>query len=294
VLPPARTSIHSASGGLPGLGCVGERIFSVRQCRLGLLPAGSASFFAPGGRRITGGEVGWRRFAWWCSIGLGGIRKGDLASSVRNKVLQVSPPFAVISDAGDGSVSLVFVGGVRWRESALLSWNNFLGAFLSFVVVCFGVGVGSVSCFYLVKGRKLNSPAMGSRSGLSTTSAAVDSFSGRRSYGRWRRICSSPSLVAVWPAASDFMMLCSSGGDGRCALEAVYSATSPSSKSSYAVSSTWTSSVQHMVATRSTPAAYSNLTSGRWREDPGSGVCNFQICQRLFCIRVGMYCSYLI
>jgi NhaP-type Na+/H+ or K+/H+ antiporter len=92
---------------------------------------------------------------------------------MRNKDLQVSPPFAVISDAGDGSVSLVFPGGIRWRESALLSWNNLLWAFL-FFVVCFSVGVGSVSCFYLAKGVKLNSPAMGSRSGLSTTDEGPD------------------------------------------------------------------------------------------------------------------------
>jgi hypothetical protein len=86
------------------------------------------------------------------------------------------------------------------------------------------------------------------------------------------------SFSGCWFASSAglhaALLLCSSGGDGWCALESIYSAWSPGSKSSFGggVSTMWTLSVQHMVATSSTPVA-----GQRWREDPESGVCNFQI-----------------
>ncbi|CAO2187407.1 unnamed protein product [Urochloa humidicola] len=158
-----------------------------------------------------------------------------------------------------------------------------------------GIGEEAVRsvCFCHAKGRKLVFPAMGSRSGLSTTSAAADSFSDRWSGGRRWRICSSPTLVVGLLVAPNFMLLCSSGGDGRCALEAVYSAMSPRSKSSYAVSTMWTLSGQHMTVTGSTPATCNGRISRRRREDPGSGFCSLQIFQELLCNRAGMYCFYL-
>jgi len=67
-------------------------------------------------------------------------------------------------------------------------------------------------------------------------------------------------------------------GDGRCAWEAIYSSSSPSSKSSSAVSTLCTSSLVQMAGIA--------LELGTW-----SGVCNFQFSKGLLCKRAEMYYS---
>ncbi|CAN6174029.1 unnamed protein product [Urochloa humidicola] len=196
--------------------------------------------------------------------------------------------------AGDGAV----IWGLGMLPAMLLMYQliNFLHHFSdddgdSGGVV--GEEVERSVCFCLAKGSKHDFPAMGSCSGLSMASAAADSFSGRWSGGRRWRIYFSPSFVAGMPMVLVFLLLCSCGGDGRCAWEAVYSTSSSRSKSSYAVSTMWTSSL-HIAAPSSVPTVCSGQDLGRKREDPESGVCNLQIFQELFCNRAGMYCYLLI
>ena len=84
---------------------------------------------------------------------------------------------------------------------------------------------------------------------------------------------SSPSVgfgfrLSVSPAAAEFLPVFTCCGDGRCAWEAIYSTSSPSSKSSSAVSTLWTSSFVQMAAISLVPAG--GRDQGRWREDPGT------------------------
>ena len=96
-------------------------------------------------------------------------------------------------------------------------------------------------------------------------SAAVDCLLGCGAGG-----ASSGTLCfrssASWLAVADWMLVFTCCGDGRCAWEAVYSASSPSSKSSHAVSTLWTSSLVKMAAIGLAPAD----CGGRVRGVPAS------------------------
>ena len=59
-------------------------------------------------------------------------------------------------------------------------------------------------------------------------------------------------------------------GDGRCVWEAIYSASSPSSKSSSAVSTLWTSLLVQTAAIALVPASCCVRNRGKRREDPGT------------------------
>ena len=87
-----------------------------------------------------------------------------------------------------------------------------------------------------------------------------------------------PAIVFLDGGGGQCMPVFTRCGDGRCAWEAIYSASSPSSKSSSAVSTLWTSSLVQMVAI----------------DDPGTWCgCNFQFFKGLICTRVGLYCSLM-
>ena len=89
---------------------------------------------------------------------------------------------------------------------------------------------------------------------------------------------SLPAIVFLDSGGGQCMPVFTRCGDGRCAWEAIYSASSPSSKSSSAVSTLWTSSLVQMVAI----------------DDPGAWCgCNFQFFKGLICTRVGLYCSLM-
>jgi len=85
-----------------------------------------------------------------------------------------------------------------------------------------------------------------------------------------------PAIVFLDGGGGQCMPVFTCCGDGRCAWEAIYSASSPSSKSS-AVSTLWTSSLVQMAAI----------------DDPRTwcGGCNFQFFKGSICTRVGLYCS---
>ena len=100
--------------------------------------------------------------------------------------------------------------------------------------------------------------------------------------------------LSVSPAVAEFLPVFTYCGDNRCAWEAIYSASSPSSKSSSAVSTSWTSSLVQMAAISLVPAG--GRDQGRWREDLGTwcGGCNFQLFKGLLYNRMGLYCSLMV
>jgi len=102
--------------------------------------------------------------------------------------------------------------------------------------------------------------------------------------------------LSVSPAVAEFLPVFTYCGDDRCAWEAIYSASSPSSKSSSAVSTSWTSSLVQIAAISLVPADCCGQDQGRRREDPGSwcGGCNFQFFKSLFCKKMGLYCSLMV
>ena len=117
--------------------------------------------------------------------------------------------------------------------------------------ICVGVGAGVVRslCFIPVMGWELPVfPVCGS------WILAVGCFAGGG--GQW---AVAGRCWTVLPVFTD-------GGDGRCAWEAIYSASSPSNKSSSAVSTLWTSSLVQTAAIVVAPADVRNR--GRRREDP--------------------------
>ena len=144
--------------------------------------------------------------------------------------------------------------------------------------ICVGVGAGVVRslCFIPVMGWELPVfPVCGS------WILAVGCFAGGG--GQW---AVAGRCWTVLPVFTD-------GGDGRCDSEAIYSASSPSSKSSSAVSTLWTSSLVRMTAIALAPADCFVRNRGRRCEDPGTwcGGCNYQFLMGLFCNRSGLYYS---
>ena len=85
------------------------------------------------------------------------------------------------------------------------------------------------------------------------------------------RLSVSPAVAdcfrssASWPAVADWMSVFTCCGDGRCAWEAIYSASSPSSKSSSAVSTLWTSSLVQMAGIALAPTDCGGRDRGRSR-----------------------------
>ena len=117
--------------------------------------------------------------------------------------------------------------------------------------ICVGVGAGVVRslCFIPAMGWELPVfPVCGS------WIPAVGCFA-----GGGRQWAVAGRCWTVLPVFTD-------GGDGRCAWEAIYSASSPSSKSSSAVSTLWTSLLMQTAAIALAPADVRNR--GRRREDP--------------------------
>jgi len=165
--------------------------------------------------------------------------------------------FLFVGDGDDFGTYFGVVGGIGRIEVLLLLLVAGARDLEELAVGVLGDGDGGSSRSVL------QSPVGGFLGAGLAVLAAGPSAYGRRLLGRRWRIASGRRLLGRWWRIGCRSSLCC--GDGRCAWEAIYSASSPSSKSSSAVSTLWTSSLVQIAGIALAPTDCGGRDRGKSR-----------------------------